>query len=270
MSVPALWTAMSLALALGKDAYPTAGARAAAMGQFTAVQNVLAPYYPNAAPGWNLFPNERAPGQHNIYAATLGLMALLETRRAGLPWQGSVERRDRLILRDLRLSRVEVRRRRIRGWKPGDDSQDTTSEGLSLQIFGRLLDAHAEMGFPIDARFLREIPRHLAVVAGRPLEFPSTSGEFVATVSFDGGPPFVVRESINFPWYPWAADCAARWLRSAVSREAPIEERVAVQRALGHLVMALGDAAAARASSNWTFEAAEMLIGLSAMPAPVR
>jgi hypothetical protein len=39
---------------------------------------------------------------------------------------------------------------------------------------------------------------------------------------------------------------------------------------LGHLVMALGDAAAVRASSNWTFEAAEMLIGLSAMPAPVR
>jgi hypothetical protein len=41
-----------------------------------------------------------------------------------------------------------------------------------------------------------------------------------------------------------------------------------VERALGHLVMALGDAAAARASASWTFEAAEMLMGLSAIAPP--
>ena len=269
MSVPALWTAMSLAVALGKDAYPTAGDRTAAIQQLTAVQNVLAPYYPDSTPGWNLFPNQRAPGQHNIYAATLGLMALLETRRAGLPWRGSVERRDRMIREtyDYLVSKYDGAQDPP-GWKPGDDSQDSTSEGLSLQIFGRLLDSHAEMGFPLDARIMQEIPRHLADVASRRLDFPSTSGEFVAAVSFDGGHPFVVRESINFPWYPWAADCAARWLRSAAGQSAPTEDRVAVQRALGHLVMALGDAAAARASANWTFEAAEMLIGLSAIGAP--
>jgi hypothetical protein len=268
MSVPALWTAMSLALALRQDAYPTRDARADALTHLAAVQDALGPYYPAAAPGWNLFPNQRAPGHHNIYAATLGMMALLETRRAGLPWQGSVERRDEMIREtyDYLVSRFDGQE--PAGWKPGDDSQDTTSEGLSLQIFGRLLDARAEMGFPLDARILHEIPRRLADVTGRRLEFPSTSGEFMSAVSFDGGQPFIVRESINFPWYPWAAECAARWLRSPDSRQAPAEERVAVERALGHLVMALGDAAAARASASWTFEAAEMLMGLSAIAPP--
>ena len=272
MSVPALWTALSLSIALRKNAFPTTDARAGALTQLATVQDALAPYHPEGAPGWNLFPNQRDPRQHNVYAATLALMALLEARRAGVPWQGSLDRRDRLTRETYDwLSAQFDPRQEPPGWTPGGDSLDTTSEGLSLQIYGRLLDAHAELGFPLDPRIGQQIPRHLAAVAGRALDFPSTSGEFVAAVSFDGGKPVNARESIGFPWYAWAADCAARWLRSREARDAATEDRVGVERALGHLVMTLGDEAATRASKGWTFEAAEMLMGLSAVtPPPAR
>jgi hypothetical protein len=264
LSVPAFWTAMSLATALRKDGYPTPAAKSEALDHLAYVQEALASYHPAGTESWNLFPRQRAPAQHNVYAATLALMSLLEAKRANLPWRGTTDERDRLIRQtfDWLVARYD-RRQTPPGWKPGDDSLDTASEGLSLQIYGRLLDAQATAGLTIPTEILRQIPRHLAGIVDRPLDFPSTSGEFVSTIAFDGDKPYVARESINFPWYPWALDCAVRWLESPDGRAAPPEDRVVVERALAHLVMTLGDEAATSASDGWTFVAAEMVYGLS-------
>jgi hypothetical protein len=265
ISPPAFWTAMSHAVALGKHAYQP-GQTEEALQRVAYVQDALGRYQPDGTAGWNLFPNQRMPTEHNVYAATLALMALLETKRADLPWQGSVHVRDRLIRQtfDWLVDKFEPGEDPP-GWKAGGASLNTTSEGLSLQIYGRLLDARSEAGLTIPPAILREIPRHVASMAERTLDFPSSSGEFSSIIAFEGEKPQRVRESINFPWYSWAPDLAIRWLRSQEGRAAPVEERVAVERALAHLVMTLGDEAVKTASEGWTFVAAETLYGLTAV-----
>jgi hypothetical protein len=131
-----------------------------------------------------------------------------------------------------------------------------------------LLDAEAETNLKIPLSISNEIPRHLARCAERSLNFPVSSGEFSAMITDYKGQQHVAKESINFLWYPWAIDCAERWLRRAETKNAPQEWRVAVQRALGYLVIDLGDEAVTAASTDWTFVAAESLYGLSALPPP--
>jgi MTH538 TIR-like domain (DUF1863) len=266
LSVPALWTAMALAVALDRNAFPAASARAQARGHLAYVEESLAPYQPAGTTGWNLFPHQLQPTQHNVYAAVLALMALLEVKRADLPWQGSVEQRDHLIRQtfDWLVGRFD-HDENPPGWTAGDDSLSTSSDGLSIQIYGRLLDAQSEAGLTIPPAIAEAIPRHLAGIAERTIDFPVSSGEFAAMIIADAGKQYLVRESINFPWYPWAVDCAALWLRSEEARNVPVEDRVAVERTLAHLVMTLGDQAVTVASEGWTFVAAETLYGLAAV-----
>jgi hypothetical protein len=151
------------------------------------------------------------------------------------------------------------------GWQAGSESLSSSSDGLTLQIFGRLLDAEAEAGLTIPEPISKAIPLHLARCNERTIEFPVSGGEFSALITDHRGQQYLARESINFLWHPWAIDCAARWLRRPATGNTPLEQRVAVQRALGHLVVNLGENAFQKSTSGWTFVAAETLFGLSAI-----
>jgi hypothetical protein len=267
--VPAFWTSLNLAVATRKAAFPTSEAREQALQQLSYAQEVLALYHPPGSRGWNLFPNQNDPSQHNTYATTLGLMALLEMRRAQLPWRASVEQRDLLLQSSFQWLVAQFDAdANPPGWQAGSESLSSTCDGLTLQIFGRLLDAEAEAGLKIPVSISKEIPRHLARCDGRSLNFPCSGGEFSAFITNHVGQTYVAKESVNFLWHPWAIDCAVRWLKRAETHNAPPEERVAVQRTLGHLVINLGDEAARVATNGWTFIAAESLYGLSAVPPP--
>jgi len=267
--VPALWTSLSLTLALRKEAFPTPEARQQAVQRLAYTQEALALYQPPGTKGWNMFPNQKQLSQHNTYATMLALMALLELHRARLPWRGSVEERDALLASSFQwlVSQFEERGD-TPGWQAGSESLGSTSDGLTLQIFGRLLDAEAVSGLRIPPSISDVIPRHLAGCADRTIKFPVSSGEFSALITDHKGQHYVARESINFLWHPWAIDCAARWLRRAETRNVPPEQRVAVQRTLGHLVVDLGEDAFKNATDNWIFEAAETLYALSAILPP--
>jgi hypothetical protein len=67
-------------------------------------------------------------------------------------------------------------------------------------------------------------------------------------------------------WYPWAISAAQLWLLRAERLGEPMENRVRVRRALGRLVMNHGEEAIQKYKSEWTFQAAETLYGLSAIP----
>ena len=56
------------------------------------------------------------------------------------------------------------------------------------------------------------------------------------------------------------------WLLRAERVGAPKEDQVRVRRALGHLVNDLGGPAVNKYKAEWTFQAAETLYGLSAIP----
>jgi hypothetical protein len=265
MAPPTLWTAMSLAAALRVDPFPTAGARAQTRAHFEYVQEALDPYHTDTAGGWTLFAYQVDRSDDDPYATTLALMALLETRRAGLPWRGSVERRDALIRHAAAvLIKQFDARRQPPGWMSGNQSLVNTSEGLTLQIYGRLLDARSQMGLAIPPPIAAEIPRLLMRIAENGREFGSDNGEYSIPIRL-GLESVNVKDSVYFLSYPWAIDCAARWLASEDAHTAPIEDRVAIERELAHLVVDLGNQASSEAEKGGTFYSAEMLYGLSAV-----
>ena len=214
-----------------------------------------------------MFPNQEDPDLNNVYTTTLALLALLETRKANLPWEGSVEKRDQLLKATAQwLADQYDDQASPAGWHAKSETHTAAIDGLTLQIYGELLRAEAETGFVLPARIANQIPDYLAKCVERDLNFPSDSGEFSAIFTDHLGQQYMAREALGFLWYPWAMNSAQLWLLRAEKLGAPKEDQVRVRRALGHLVNGLGNEAVSKYKSEWTFQAAETLYGLSAIP----
>jgi len=217
--------------------------------------------------GWNMFPNQSDPALHNVYTATLALLALLETRRANLPWEGSTEKRDQLLKATAQwLADRYDDTPNNPGWRAASETSQETIDGLTLQIYGELLRAEMEAGFTIPSKILEQMPDYLAKCVERDLNFPNDSGEFSAPFTDHKGQQYVAREALGFLWYPWAISAAQLWLLRAEKLGVPMEEKVRVRRALGHLVIDLGSEALKKYNGQWTYTAAESLYGLSSVP----
>ncbi len=265
---PALWTAAALANALGRPGLLSGEAREQALKNFAYTQEVLKTYRPDDKDGWNMFPNQENPQLHNVYTTALALLALLETRRANLPWDGSAETRDQLLLSAARwLADRYDDKSPEPGWRhAASETSENTVDGLTLQIYGEMLRAEAEAGFVIPAKILEQMPDYLTRCGERNLSFPNDSGEFAALFTDHRGQQYVAREALGFMWYPWAINAAQLWLLRAQRVGAPVEDQVRVRRALGRLVVNQGDEAIQKFKSEWTYQAAETLYGLSAVP----
>lgn len=265
-AMPALWTAAALAVALGQPGILTGEDRARAEQHFLDVQEVLRAYNTGDG-GWNMFANQLDPYQHNAYPTALGLLVLLEAREAQLPWGGSSARRDELLKMTAQwlVDRYDDKASPP-GWHDASESTHEVFDGLTLQIFSELLRAEAETGFQLPPKILRRIPEHLEECASRDMTFPFLSAAYTTPARDYSGRQYTARASIGFLWRSWAIDGAVRWLRRADKYGAPKEERVRVQRVLGHLVVDLGDDATKRASSEFVFIAAETLYGLASVP----
>jgi hypothetical protein len=264
---PAIWTATALANALGRPGLLNGEARERALKNLAYTQEVLKTYRPVESGGWNMFPNQNDPSLHNVYTTTLALLALLETRKANLPWEGSIEKRDQLLKATAQwLADQYDEKASPPGWRAASETGTSTIDGLTLQIYGELLRAEVESQFVLPGRISDQIPDYLAKCAERQFDFPSDSGEFSAPFTDHRGQQYVAREALGFLWYPWAINTAQLWLLRAEKRNAPMEEQVRVRRALGHLVMDLGGEAVNKYKSEWTFQAAETLYGLSSIP----
>jgi hypothetical protein len=154
------------------------------------------------------------------------------------------------------------------GWHGVSESANQIFDGLTLQIYAELLRAEAEAGVELPPEILEQIPIHLISCTERDLNFPIASGEFSAAMTDHTNRETVGKESVGFLWYPWAIDAGIRWLERADKRGAPPEQRVRVRRALGHLVVDLGQDAANKARTDWTFIGAELLYGISEVATP--
>jgi hypothetical protein len=264
---PAIWTVAALAAALGRPGLLTGEARENALKRLAYAQEALKIYRPLENGGWNMFPNQEEPALNNVYTTALALLALLETRKANLPWDGSVEKRDQLLKATAQwLADQYDDKASPAGWHAKSETHTAAIDGLTLQIYGELLRAEAEAGFVLPARIANQIPDYLAKCVERDLNFPSDSGEFSAIFTDHLGQQYMAREALGFLWYPWAINSAQLWLLRAEKLGAPKEDQVRVRRALGHLVNGLGNDAVSKYKSEWTFQAAETLYGLSAIP----
>jgi hypothetical protein len=264
---PTLWTAAALATALGMPNLLTGEAREVALKRLAYTHEALKTYRPADNGGWNMFPNQNDPSLNNVYTTTLALLALLETKRANLPWDGSAEKRDELLKATAQwLTAQYDDQSDPPGWHAASETHESTIDGLTLQIYAELLRAEAEAGFVLPPRILNQIPDYLAKCVDRKLDFPSDSGEFASLFTDHKGQHYMAREALGFLWYPWAMNSAQWWLLRAEKHGAATEDQVRVRRALGHLVNDLGPLAVQKYRTEWTFQAAETLYGMSVIP----
>jgi hypothetical protein len=231
---------------------------------------VLRMYRPNDNGGWNMFPNQADPALSHPYTTTLALLALLETRRANLPWDGSVERRDQLLKATAQwLADKYDDTARQPGWRSLNEigEETDTVDGLTLQVYGELLRAETEAGFVLPARILTHMADHLTETGVRPFDYPNGHGESkIPFTDHEGVRGVVAGEGVTFLWYPWAIQAAQLWLLRAEKHGEPKENQVRVRRALGHLILNNRSDAVQAYKSGSTFEPAEALYGLSAVP----
>ncbi len=267
---PAIWTAIALTKALGRPGLLEGEARRRAEEHLVYTQDILKLYHPLETGGWNMFPRQKELSHHNIYTTALALLALLETRSAGLPWEGSTERRDQLLKATAGwLIETYDDKSTPPGWRSTSENTYEILDGLTLQIYAELLRAEAEAGITLPPQMLTQLSDYLKSCAERDLSFPVASGEFSEMIlDRETGKESSDREAIGFLWYPWAIDASVRWLQRAEKMNAPMEERVRVRRALSNLIIKHGEEAAQKFSSEWTFQAAETLYALSVIAPP--
>jgi hypothetical protein len=156
-----------------------------------------------------------------------------------------------------------------RVWAAPARQAEEYSDGLTLQATAFLLRAEDEGAAELPPALLDRVPALLDDCGARPLAHPVSAALFSEPFTNPQGKR-VPRPNrpVRLLWHPWAVDCAARWLRRCERRGAPGEEVVRARRALGHLVLTLGDAAVADARTGYTYVAAETLVGLGAVDGP--
>jgi hypothetical protein len=269
-AAPTLWLTAAITAALGRPGLIKPDERPRFESYLKYAQEALRLYRPLETGGWNLYVYQTEPGFHDPYSTVLALMVLLETKKANLPWEGSFERRDQMLQATAQwLANAFSEHSNPPGWKGTSDEVNAIFDGLTLQIYAMLLRAEAEAGFKIPQKILDQIPRHLAQTNSRDINYPTARSENQAAVADPNtGREYRRNESIGFLWHPWAIDCAVRWLKHAEQQGATPEDIVRVRRALGHMVIDMGEEAIRKATSEWTWVASETLYGLSAVPLP--
>lgn len=273
-SLPGLWMVSALAAGVRRPGLLSEPERQRALEQMTFVQQFLQRYHPVEDGGWNMLASQKDPKRHHLYSTAMALLTLLEVHAADAPWDGSRERRDELMRQ---TAQWLVDHFDPAGNPPGwrgisEDTRDIYT-GLTIQIFDELLQAEQALpDFKLPAKIADEIPRQLIEFARRDLTFPVNGGEFTVFCTDAEGKDLVGKRLIKYLWYPWVIDCSVHWLEQAEKQGRPKEQRVQVRRALGHMVVDLGDDALKRArDQNYSFFAAEDLYGLTSIqPAAAR
>lgn len=269
---PSLWTVALLADILKRPGLVVESDKRRFLEERLAyTQEVASLYRPTESGGWNTFAQQTRPEEHSTYTTTLALLALLETRAAGLPWQGSTEKRDQLLVSAARWLIGQFDNKTTpAGWRAAPDARGPVSDGLTLQIYGLLLRAEAEADVSIPAEINDAMLEHLAGLAGRRLDFPLTAATFIRVFKNYDGQMRDETQAVEFIWHPWAIECAALWLRRAEKSGARVEDRVRVRRSLGYLVSDIEQEILNMllSTETKTFAVSETLYGLSAVPSP--
>jgi class 3 adenylate cyclase len=267
----ALWTVAATAVALGRPGLLEGERRDALLARLADAQRAADTYRPSVSGtwdgGWNMFPNQEDLGRRSPYTATLALLALLETRAAGLPWQGSFETRDAALAGTVGWFLAKFGTYDgLTGWRRTWYESDPVSIGLTLQIHSELLRAEAEAGITIPAAVERALVRQLVSL---PREVQYDAGENnEVPFRMHTGVDVTQSESINFLIDPWAIEAALRWLARAKEKGADPADETAVRRTLGRLVVDNASAKRLEATTGWTFIGAETLYVLSSIPRP--
>jgi class 3 adenylate cyclase len=266
---PCLWANAALALALGRPGVVADADRPAVLALLAKAQRAAMTFRPLETGGWNIFARQRLPERHSPYTTTLALLMLLETRAAGLPFDGSVARRDAMLAQTVAfLGASFLRDGPALGWRRTADPNDTVSPGLTLQTLALLLRAERDAGLPLPAPIVAAMPQVLEPLAAWDMKRPADAGEFLAVFTTHEGKTLKQTESINLLWHPWAVEACRRWLERDARTPGDAATRTRIRRALGHLVVDLEVEAVAEATKGYVFVAAETLYAFGSLAGP--
>jgi hypothetical protein len=261
-SCGAFWCINMLADSHHNPAPIPAAKKQEVMAHLVEVQEVLELYRVEGG-GWRMFPGAQQSAPPNAYSTVLALQALLECKKAGLPWLGSVERRDALLQATAGWLQGQFHQgTKAAGWRGTGENRYEVFDGLTLQVYATLMRAWNEAGVAVPPHIMQAMENHLIGCAFRAPTFPVASGEFESELLINGN-PILRKEAYRFLWYPWALMATEEWLKWQKGTEQPPEKIVRMRRARAHLVMEIGDEIVATVDDNWLFIAAETLYGLS-------
>ncbi|MFN6963213.1 MAG: patatin-like phospholipase family protein [Pyrinomonadaceae bacterium] len=259
---PALWTLAAIGRMLQRSDIdkPTRDlltARAAAVMTYLSGSNFIVADADDLI-GFNVLANQVDLRRHSAYTTALGLLALLELRRAGLDWPA--QDRDRMI--DSALNWLERSYRPADGgWQSIDGDTDTEIEddAADFQIMATMLEAYAEIGRPVPAELRAAVAEHLS----RAVEtFPPDSAALVWIDATDErGETMTHQISIRFLAAPWAIRLCRLWLGREAADATDTANASAV-KLLNGLTAELEQRIVSD-RNDLTFRSAEMLIALS-------
>ncbi len=265
-SCGAFWFTSLVAASLSKDGLLPEGLRPTVADDLREIQQALEPYRVDAG-GWRMFPGKSQSAPPNAYSAVLALQALLDCRKAGQPWLGSVETRDTLLESTARWLHDNFHKNgKNAGWRGTGENRYEIFDGLTLQVYATLLRAQNEAGIELPENVLRPMEQRLIDCVSRTPEFPVASGEFESDIEV-AGRTIQRKEAYRFLWYPWALEAMDGWLKFSEKHPRPKEQVVRIRRARAHLVVDIGPKVVESLEDNWLFMAAETLYGLSGVPA---
>lgn len=263
------WTASVVALALNLPDILTGETREKQKEFLSEIHTVLRVYEPkDAEGGWHAVPNPKDPSLQYTYINVLALQALLDTRQAGLPWDGSAERRDALIAQTARwLQRNHRANEEPAGWFKDNHTRDRTIDGLTLQAYAVLFRATNEAKFPLSDDLFDAARDHLRDCGTRPLTAPDQSAYMTYTFRRHDGKDAQEVPHLTFLWYPWAIDASVQWLEQARRRQLSDKQTADVRRTLGKLVVDLGPDAVTSGEA-FIYILSERLYALASVPLP--
>jgi class 3 adenylate cyclase len=213
--------------------------------------------------GWNIFANQDAPSESNIYITGIVCQGLIEMHRASAPWHRDSNMPD-LLLRA--STDWIIRRFDGRGWTTPGRQAEEFNDGLTLQIFSVLLDAEADGVLTLPDALRAQIPALLSDCESRRLDHQIDVAFF--TESFHNHLNKAVihpLRTVRMQWHPWAIRCAVLWIKRCQRLGAPPEELIRTRRVLANLVVTLGDAAVNEAKTGFGYVVAETLFGLGSV-----
>ncbi len=257
---PCLWTNAALALALHRPGVVTDAERPGVLALLAKAQAAALTFRPLETGGWNIFPRQTKPERFSPYSTSLALLMLLETRAAGLPFAGSVARRDDVLAKTAAFVGASfLADEPVPGWRRTSDPNDTVSPGLTFQNYALLLRAERDAGIALPTAVAAALPAALERLARVAMSQPPDAGEFAAEFVDHEGTLSSQKEMINLLWYPWAVLTCRGWLERDARLPGPTAHRFRVRRALGHLVVDHGAEARAEATKGYIFVASETL-----------
>lgn len=276
MAEPALWTVASLGAALDRKDLLDAKTRAHLMTELEYAETASDMYCPTTDGGWNILPQQDDPLQHDTYTTALGLLTMLQLRRAGLGWHGDASKLDQMIrasaawLASQFDSTVSPAGWRVHLNDVGSANTGEVSDGLTLQIYSELLQAEAEANVPIPPAILAAIPHHINTLLRRPSDFATSEGIISKNFTNFDGQHINRTVTVTYLWYPWSIECTARWLDRLKRLKGPPGYQVQSRRTLGYLVVDLGaqdlsDNNLKDQQKTPTFVIAEQLYGLGSL-----